>query len=165
MALHNLYFTLIHCHLTYANIIWGNNYNTIIDKIQILQNKSVRLVFKGNTYLDTNNLFEKFKILKMVNIYQQQASIFIFKHIHYLLPTIFYITNFLELHKDSTTRNLRNNRDLYIPYAHTNTRLFTIKYSGPRIWNSLPAELRSIINIIHFKKNLKKFLLQSQSAR
>ena len=129
-----------------------------------MQNKSVRLVFKGNTYSDTNNLFKKFNILKMVNIYQHQASIFIFKYIHYLLPTIYYITKFLDLHKDSSNRNLRNNRNLYIPYAHSNTRLFTIKYSGPRTWNSLPADLRSIINIILFKKNLKKFLIQHQSV-
>lgn len=162
-ALHKLYFCLIHPHLTYGNIIWGNNYDTVIGKIQILQNKSVRLIFKGPDHTNTSALYKKFNILNIRNIFKFQSSIFIFKHTNKLLPSFYYATEFFETPQSNSTRQLRNQNNLYLPFANTNRRLFTIKFSGPRIWNALPSQLKQINNINIFKINLKKFLLQTQN--
>lgn len=69
-ALHKLVYTLIHPHLTHGNIVWGNNYKTITGKIQILQNKSIRLLFKGSGYTNTSNQFNKYNSLNLENIHK-----------------------------------------------------------------------------------------------
>lgn len=161
-ALHKLYYTLIHPHLIYCNIVWGNNYKIITEKIQILQNKSIRLIFKERNYISTTNLMTKFKILNISNIHKYQTGIFIFKYLHKLLPPFFYSKLFQDKYKITYVIRTRNINNLSIPFASTTTRLFTIKFSGPRIWNNLPSRLKNINSISSFKNAIKNYFIINQ---
>ena len=39
----NLYYAFIYPYLIYCNHIWGNTYTTTLSKVQILQNKAIRI--------------------------------------------------------------------------------------------------------------------------
>ena len=54
--------------------------------------------------------------------------------------------------------NLRNCNG-YIQNIRTNNRKFTINYSGPVFWNTLPQQLRKLRTIKQFKSKLKELLL------
>lgn len=162
-ALQKLYFTLIHSYLTYCTIIWGNTYKSNINKLQILQNKSIRLIFNDIDYTNTTNLFNKFNILKIKNIHKLQSAVFIFKYRHNLLPPLFYLNKFFEILTTKSNLNLRNKENIYIQYASTNTRIFTIKFAGPRFWNSLPHEIKNSNHITSFKKEVKNYLTKIQN--
>ena len=45
-ALFKLYYTLVHTHLLYGLIVWGNTYPTYLSKLIALQNKALRIVTK-----------------------------------------------------------------------------------------------------------------------
>jgi len=54
---------------------------------------------------------------------------------------------------------LRNSNN-YRPVAcRTNYRKFSIKYTGPSAWNSLPPHLKQRTSILLFKNRLKQYLL------
>src|SRR6218665_2721510 len=53
---------------------------------------------------------------------------------------------------------LRNSNN-YRPVAcRTNTRKFSIKYTGPSVWNSLPPYLTQTTSILLIKSRLKQYL-------
>jgi len=56
-------------------------------------------------------------------------------------------------------RELRNDGDLFIPFARTSQILRFPLISFPTLWNSLPPDLSMIRNINEFKSKLKLFYL------
>ena len=65
----------------------------------------------------------------------------------------------------SSTNNLRSADSLFLSVPHIHTlirtlgdRAFTI--AAPKLWNSLPVELRQINSIFAFKRQLKSYLFQ-----
>ncbi len=74
-----------------------------------------------------------------------------------MLPTCFdelFITN-NQIH-GYNTRSAGNYRS---HACRTNIKQFTILYSGPNIWNSLPTNITVINTISSFKTQLRNFLL------
>ena len=74
-----------------------------------------------------------------------------------LLPPIFL---------DLFTRNnqIRNyNTRSAINYrthtGRTNLKKFTILYQGPKIWNSLPTNIKNSLSLYSFKTTMREFLL------
>ena len=162
-AILNLYYTLIHPYLTYCNIIWGNNYKCTIDRLQKIQNKVIRLTRSYGQYYNTTTLYTKLNILNISNIYKYQTAIFMYKYFKYLLPPIFYEEEFFKPISNLHSHNIRNYDNLTVPFAYTNIRLFTIKFSGPRTWNGLPASLKIIPNLNEFKNKTKKLIMLKQT--
>ena len=52
--------------------------------------------------------------------------------------------------------NLRNQNAYYIQHVRTNCREFTIHYTGPIFWNTLPQQLREAVSENQFKRKLKE---------
>ena len=53
-SLVTLYKTLVEPYLRYGNIIWGQCGNTLIEKVQRLQNKAARII-SGKSFEETNH--------------------------------------------------------------------------------------------------------------
>ena len=72
---------------------------------------------------------------------------------HFQLPqnmsSMFLRTENIHKHK------LRNQNAYYIQQIRTNTRKSTINFSGPKIWNTLPANVRQLVSIHQFKKEIQ----------
>ena len=74
-----------------------------------------------------------------------------------------------KLNKDIHTHSTRTNynedlqestNNLSIPFGRTtHYGLKQIKVSGPKIWNSLPLDIRNIKSLIKFKNSVKNYLL------
>ena len=96
-------------------------------------------------------------LLKLDDMYTYQLGIFMHKVSHFQLPqnmsSMFLRTANIYKHK------LRNQNAYYIQQIRTNTRKSTINFSGPNIWNTLPANLRQLVSIHQFKKKFKQLRL------
>ena len=105
----------------------------------------------------TNPLFSMTKLLKLDDLYNCKLGIFMHKVTHFQLPqnmsSLFLRTENIHKHK------LRNQNAYYIQQIRTNTRKSTINFSGPKFWNTLPANLRQLVSIHQFKKKFKELLL------
>ena len=62
-------------------------------------------------------------------------------------------------------RDTRNNpNSIHVPLYRTVRSQKSIFYKGPKTWNDLPNDLKSLNNINTFKMKLKRYLLEKQSA-
>ena len=80
----NLYYSLFYPHINYCNTVWACNYKSNIQKIQTLQNLTIRTTF--NYPFDKHINYKDLEILNVNNINILHTLIFSFKHINNLLP-------------------------------------------------------------------------------
>ena len=77
-----------------------------------------------------------------------------------LLPN--YFRDMFTLASQIHSHNTRNSSLFYIPHCRNNFRKFSIRFQGPKFFNSLSREIQNRESISLFGKRLKKYLL-SQS--
>ena len=63
-----LYSSLIYSHFSYCNLIWGGTFSSHIQRLVLLQKKSIRIINNSNYLAHTNELFIKNSLLKMADI-------------------------------------------------------------------------------------------------
>ena len=106
-------------------------------------------------------LFANLQILDVFSIYSVQVSSFMYLH-HDALPIsftqIFHTGN--QIHHYSTRYS-----DFYRPQTcRTNIKKISILFRGPRIWNSLPSNIKNASTFNIFKRVIKPFLRVRQDA-
>ena len=153
----NLYYSLIYPYLAYCNMIWAWNYTSRLKSLIILQKRAVRIITKSYYQCHTAQLFLLHGILTLDQIRVLQTGEFMFRYRHDLLPQTFtdYFNTGSATHSYST-RTASNYRPIF---AHTNTRKFSIKITGPTVWNNLPANIHGVSHLLLFKKRLCAHLL------
>ena len=80
----NFYCSLFYPHINYGNTVWACNYKSNIQKIQTLQNLTIRTIF--NYPFDKHINYKDLEIWNIYNINILHTLIFSFKHINSLLP-------------------------------------------------------------------------------
>src|ERR1700733_13302806 len=105
----------------------------------------------------TKPIFSSLRLLNLEQILTLQTSIFMFRYEHKLLPLCFQ--GYFHLASDIHTHYTRGSNSYRSISARTNTRLFSIKCVGPKIWNMLPARIRLAPHLRKFKKELHKYLI------
>ena len=84
----NLYNAFIYPYLMYYNQIWGSTYKTNLSKLQVLQNKAVRIV-TGSPPSNSENMYRCSGIMKLNYINTYLVGRFMYKVYHKTLPAIF----------------------------------------------------------------------------
>ena len=106
---------------------------------------------------NTGLLFKNTGVLKLLNINVYNTALFMFKYYNKLLPDS--CKNFIKPRDNNLNRyNFRHVHDFEIPRYRTTIREKFIIIQGPRIWDSLPEDLRTLSTISNFKNKLKRFL-------
>ena len=169
----NVYYSLIYSHIIYAIEAWGSASQTELDKILILQKRAMRLMTFNDKYptvcgplISSGPIFAKLETLKVTDIFKYQVSKFIFKCINKLAPVNFH--NWFEFNHNRQEYGTRSNimitnddkiikiNNLFIPAVRTtHCGLSQLKVNGPRVWNSLPTEIKNITFTNVFLKKLK----------
>ena len=67
-----LYFSLIYPHLYYCCIVWAGACATAINKLEVLQNRAVRLITRSPFRSSACPLFKQLHLLKIVDIRKLQ---------------------------------------------------------------------------------------------
>ena len=154
-----IYCSLVLPHLQYCTLIWANTYSTKLNKIRMLQKKAVRIINNSDYLAHSEPLFKQNNLLKIEDIYKLQLGLLMYKLSREALPnsiSILFQRN-IEIHNHNT----RNSNDYFMHEARTNTRKFTIKYSGPLFWNSIPEHIQNSTSENQFKNKLKQRLLST----
>ena len=161
-SLLTLYYALVYPYLTYCNLIWASTYVTNLQRIYLLQKRAVRAISKADYKASSKPLFANLKILDVFSIYSLQVSSFMYLYHNDALPIaftqIFQTGN--QIHQYSTRYS-----DFYRPHTcRTNIKKFSILFQGPRIWNSLPNDIKNAPSFSIFKRVIKPFLRVRQNA-
>jgi hypothetical protein len=150
-----IYNSLIFSIILYCIPIWGNSYKNVTSKVQNAQKRIIRTICFSSKYDTTGPLFKSNNLLNLSSINIYFCSIFMFKVQNSMLS----INNKFGV-CDSRTR--QSEISFKIPIVKTTLAQNQLFFSGVKIWNSLPAEVREIKSINVFKKKLKEYLLNKQ---
>ena len=159
-CLKSLYFSLIHSHLSYANIAWGSTHSTKLKKLISLQKHAIRIICNKRKF---ESIIPSMKLLKILNAEEiniHQHLLFMHKFRLGKLPNNF--NPFFTLLANVGRYNLRSKQsnDFKLPPRKSKYSDFSISYRGPKIWNSsISNEFKSIKNFKSFKYLTKKSLL------
>ena len=121
-------------HLNYCAVIWGNDYDTYIKRIVLLQKRALRIINKKPYLYSSNDLFIKHKVLKFKDMVKEQSIMIILAFINNALPNP--IAGMLTREPVTSTRHPKH---FIVPFASRNYILFALSCSAPRIWNSIIA--------------------------
>ena len=127
----------------------------LINKVFRLQKRAMRTISNSPYLCPTKPLFTAFNCFNIFDMYLKETSIFMFKYKHGLLPSSF--NNFFTTNCENHKYNTRNKNDFEIPIH----RIKTISSTGPKLWNRLPSHVKEAKPLGHFKKNIKRMLLDS----
>ena len=160
-ALQNLYYSLIHPHILYGIIIWGNTYKTYLKRLTTLQNRAVKLSVGAHWRDNTTNCYLQLQVLKLNELYTYEVAKFMYKNTRKNLPPSFssFFTSIASVHTRST-RLASSQYSLYLPRYKTLTLQRNIKFQGVKIWNSVPLEIKKL-PFNRFKIQYKKHLLSN----
>ena len=126
----------------------------IQDSPSILQKKIVRILSFSDYNAHTSPLFRRLNLMTLNGMYKYFSGIHIYKCINHLLPQLFWD----EFMLSKTLRNAHNLQSIF----HTKKKCGTsLHYSGPKIWNEFPANIKCAKSVNSFKYNMKKFLLNA----
>ena len=107
-CLKNVYFSLIHSYINYANIAWASTHQTKLKSINSKQKQCSRYIYHEEPRTHAKPLMQKMKALNVFQINIFQVLVFMFKVKNKLSPTIFS-NSFEHIEHNFQTRFRQNN--------------------------------------------------------
>jgi len=153
-----LYYAFAYPYFSYCNQVWGNIYNTSLDKLVRLQNKMVRIISNVGIDTNTNGIYCNLHILKMNEINTLLTAIHMHKNHHHLLPEQF--SEMFTANNATHDYNTRQGNKLRTPKHNTNIVKFTIRSKGPAVWNKITVDVQDLPCHI-FKRKIKCLLFEN----
>lgn len=153
-----LYYAIFHPHLLYCAIVWSSTNKTYLDPIRKLQNRVVKLIDGLNYRQNSSHAFKRLNIVKFDDLVKIETGKFVHTHFKRKIPPTF--NNFftkLEKHHSINTRIQTSGNFYHIPRYKTSKLQRSIKYTGVKVWNSIPGDIK-LSSIQKFKKLYKNFL-------
>jgi hypothetical protein len=144
----SIYFSYFHSILSYGVIFWGNS--PISKNIFKIQKRAIRIITNKPRRESCKHLFKRLKILTLPS--------------QYIFSVLVYIAENKDLfmsNKDIHSFNTRNHLDLHLTSTHLTVAQRGVLYSGCKVFNNLPAQIKSHFdNLRNFKKILKNYLIE-----
>ena len=136
------------------NVLYYNLKASNIRKLQTVQNCAARIVCRVNRFdrVSSNSLTKKLHWLKVNERILYKILVLVHKCINRKAPNVL-IASFTLSERSRCNRLVTKSFN-----SAFGERAFTV--CGPKLWNSLPAYLRTIENINTFKEKLKTYLFK-----
>ena len=142
-SLLTLYQSMIEPYFRYCNIVWGQCNETLLDRLQTLQNRAARVIANiSYEAADHNSLLCDYGWLNVRNLIRLDLGVFMYKTQKGLAPDVFYdlYHSVTELHSYNTRSAYNGN--LQIPLTNLRAGDKAISVSGARIWNNIPNSVK-----------------------
>ena len=156
-SLCTLYYSLVYPYLHCCATVWGSTYQSNLKRLLNLQKRVIRIVFRSSFDAHTNPIFVSLRILKFEDIIKLQIGKVMYLYKNGLLPVSF--NDMFLLNCDIHSYNTRNKNSFRLPYCRTNVRKFSLRFQGPKIFNSLSSEIQNASSTALFTSKLKSFFL------
>jgi len=135
--------------------VWGGAGATILHRLNVLQNRAVRIITSSPYRASAGPIFKQLNILQLSDIRKFQLIIFMFKCKYNLLPDLCVI------YCPSVNKpyHMRISSYYVIHAFRTNIREQSISVIGPKIWDTLPSNLINTNNLLYFKHQVHQYLI------
>ena len=143
-------------HIDYCSTVWDGAAQVHMRKLNSLHRRAGKIILP-NSNLTTDEKFQRLKLLPLSNHLKFNKGVFMFKVWRETHPT--YINDtFQKQHSPYSNSRL----NFFIPFPRIDLFKTSLAFSGPKVWNPLPNDIKNAPSRSTFKKRLKKYLLNPQ---
>ena len=152
-----IYYTMIYSRIKYGICAYGFAKKDNMNKVQILQNKLLKVLLEKEWRTPTIELHNTLDILQVNDLFFQEIATFVYNYFKGNLPDGF--TGYFQIlnHSYGTRGNLNC---LITPLCNTELGKKTVRYLGSKIWNDLSQEKKEIRSPKEFRKSIKNDILK-----
>jgi hypothetical protein len=132
--------------------------DTLLHKLQVIQNASARLIMRQPKYCHITSILYDLHWLPVKQRIMYKILLTIYKALNDLAPL--YIADLLTK-KPKSSRSMRSDEKKLLVVPRSQTVRYgdrNFKNVGPALWNMLPDEMRSCDSVDSFKRQLKTYL-------
>ena len=153
-----IYYTMIYSRIKYGCIVYGLTSVDNLEKIQVMQNKLLKVISHKPYRFSTNKLHNELFLLKFEDIVKQEILSFVHDYVHSKLPSVF--ANYFQ-HRHSLADILSGLKPLrlIIPIHKTNIGANTVKVKGSKFFNDEASNISLNYSLKTFRYKIKKKIL------
>ena len=141
-----LYYSFAYSHLKYGILAWGTAANNLLQKVQVVQNRIIRIMeFKSLADCVTmNTLYKSLNILRLKDIFELEIAKFMHSFHHNKIPENFnsYFRTASQQHTH-LTRSITN-KNYFLKRVNTKYGQSSFNFHGVKIWNKIPLLNKSL---------------------
>ena len=145
------FFSHIQSHIDYCSTVWDGCSAANLKTLNSLHRRAVKLI-TTQTFEQTDDLFQKFKLLPLTKRFLFNKAKFVHKILFNNAPP--YLSPLFT----SQTRHSERLNILKIPFARIDLFKKSLCYSGSHFWNSLPSTLKEMESPYRFNKRMLLYL-------
>lgn len=148
--------------INYCIQIWGTTNQTIMKKVQKLQNFAARVAIGGaKKYDHVTPIIQELGWIKVKDKHRMDICTTVFKVLNEFYPV--WYKKFPTIN-ESTNRVTRQQQCLYVPKTRTDAGARSLNVIGPKSWNNLPNNITDAVTLSSFKGRLIKLHLNNVST-
>ena len=151
-----LYKSFIQSHIMYGIEVWGSSCKTYLNCILLSQKMAMRAITFSPIRTSSKPLFKQLRIMDVYELHKLTICTFVFDLIKGNLPHDI-VEYFQSIQHSYTTRGKKDEL-LYLPKCKTSYGQFSISFTGVKLWNSLPKNIRKIKKRKSFRLKLTKHI-------
>ena len=152
-----IFYSCVYSRIQYGLEVYGTCNKTLLGKLQIIQNKLLRILGSKDRYYSTRQLHNDYDLLNIVEIRNMMILKFVYKCVKGQTIQVFenYFTSQQQIHNTRQTGHLR--RDA----IHTEIGRATTHYTGASLWNKLPNDFEISPNFNCFKPDIRNLIREN----
>lgn len=154
-----LYYAYIYSRIQYGIIVYGSTTKSLLNKIQIIQNRTIRTLFRIPRMVTNASMYKQLNLLQLNEIYKLNLAIMGYLVYHDSISSSLK-SQFVK-RIDVNKRNSRFASNFDIKYNTTNFANRDINNQVARIWNKIPIGIRDV-KMQQFKTSMKKLILEGK---
>ena len=147
-----IYNALIKPLFDYCDIVWGNLNSTLSARLQKLQNRAARIITRKGYDERSLDIRKQLGWDDLETIRRKHTAILMYKTVNKNAPD--YLSNlFTSSNSDYDLRGKENR--LLLPKFRTEfAKRNSFSFTGAKVWNSIPFNIRSASSLSLFKNNI-----------
>ena len=136
-------------HFDYCCSVWGTAFKKDIHTLIKLQKMAARLILDVDYTVQSIELFKILKWLPIDKNVQFRQATLVYKALNNMTPS--YMADMFTRSSETAPFSLRSvsNKKLFIPRTH----IKSLRFLGPKVWNSLSTNSRKASTLSQFKKS------------
>ena len=152
-----IYSAYVLSKISYGIKIYGSMSDTKCERLQIISNKLLKILFIMNPLYSTNQLHRDNDMLMVKDLHKSSVLKFVYQWLNQSPLEI--LKGYFAKCRDMHNRSLRDLENLHDPEGYSGMALTTVKIKGAKIWSEIPIEIRKIDKTSSFKRAVKQHFI------
>nr|CAH7738545.1 unnamed protein product [Callosobruchus chinensis] len=142
-----LYNALVQSHMYYGIVIWGGAANCYLKKLEVVQKWILKTIYNKNITYPSDILYNESGVLDPKQLYCKSMLLKFYKD-RTTIPVV--------SHKYKT--RFRDSKNIEVPLMNKLVGQSCFLYLYPKVYNNVPARIKSIHSYSKFKYEIKKWI-------